>query len=104
MKDYVKTGNLQVAPVLYEFINSDVLPGTGLNSEQFWTDFDALIHDLSPKNKALLIKRDHIQNEINKWHKKNKGSFDFSKYKAFLQEIGYLEPEVEDFQINTQGV
>ena len=104
MKDYVKTGNLQVAPVLYEFINSDVLPGTGLNSEQFWTDFDALIHDLSPKNKALLIKRDNIQNKINEWHKKNKGSFDFSKYKAFLQEIGYLEPEVEDFQINTQGV
>jgi malate synthase len=104
MKDYVKTGNLRVASVLYEFINTQVIPGSGLTSEKFWSDFDTLIHDLAPKNKALLAKRDEIQNVINDYHKENKDSFNFGKYKAFLQEIGYLEAEVEDFEISTQGV
>jgi malate synthase len=104
MKDYVKTGNLQVAPDLFEFVNSEVLPGSGLNSEQFWSDLEALVDDLAPKNKALLARRDEIQSKINAWHKDNKDSFDFESYKSFLQEIGYLEPEVEDFQITTQGV
>ncbi|GMB09748.1 malate synthase G [Thermolongibacillus altinsuensis] len=104
MKDYVKVGNLQVARIFYDFINSEVLPGSGLNSEQFWSDLETLIKDLTPKNKALLARRDEIQAKINTWHRENKGNFDFEKYKSFLQEIGYLEPEVEDFQITTEGV
>lgn len=104
MRDYVKEGNLQVARELYEFINSEAIPGSGLNQETFWSDFEVLVQDLVPKNKALLAKRDEIQSKINAWHKEHKESFDFEKYKAFLQEIGYLEPEVEDFQITTDGV
>jgi malate synthase len=104
MKDYVKIGNLQVARIFYEFINTEALPGSGLNSERFWSDLETLIKDLTPKNKALLARRDEIQDKINIWHKENKGNFDFEKYKSFLQEIGYLEPEVEDFQITTEGV
>ncbi|MCF6094036.1 malate synthase G [Microaerobacter geothermalis] len=104
MNDFIKVGNLKVAQVLYEFINSEALPGSGLTSEQFWSDLDTLIHDLTPKNKALLAKRDEMQEAINKWHQDHKESFDFGKYKSFLQEIGYLEPEVEDFEITTQGV
>jgi malate synthase len=103
MQDYVKAGNLQIASVLYQFINSEVLPGTGLASEQFWSDLDALIHDLAPKNKALLAKRDEIQKAINDWHKENKGNFQFEAYKSFLQRIGYLEPDVENFEVTTQG-
>ncbi|MBP1933128.1 malate synthase G [Ammoniphilus resinae] len=104
MKDYVKVGHLQVAPVLYQFINQEAIPGTGLTTEQFWADLDRLIHELAPKNKALLAKRDEIQNAINQWHKDNKNNFDFDQYKSFLQEIGYLEPAVEDFQIATENV
>jgi malate synthase len=104
MSNYVKVGNLQVAQVLYQFINQEAIPGSGLNSEQFWADLDTLIHDLAPKNKALLAKRDEMQSAINEWHKAHKGNFNFANYKAFLQGIGYLEPEVEDFQISTQGV
>jgi malate synthase len=104
MTDYVKIGNLQVARVFYDFLKNEVLPGTGLNSDQFWSDFETLVKDLTPKNKALLARRDEIQEKINNWHKENKGKFDLEKYKSFLQEIGYLEPEVEDFQITTQGV
>jgi malate synthase len=104
MSDYVKVGNLQVARVFYEFLKDEVLPGTGLNSEKFWSDFETLVKDLTPKNKALLARRDEIQEKINAWHRENKGNFELEKYKSFLQEIGYLEPEVEDFQITTQGV
>ncbi|MDQ0243055.1 malate synthase [Bacillus fengqiuensis] len=104
MKDYVKAGNLQVAPELYEFINSEAIPGSELDQEKFWSDFETLIQDLVPQNKALLAKRDEFQNKINAWHRENNESFNFEKYKAFLHEIGYLEPEVEDFQITTAGV
>lgn len=103
MGEYVKVGNLQVASVLFEFIHKDGLPGSGLNQEQFWVDFEKLVHDMSPKNKKLLARRDEIQTNINTWHRENK-EMDFAEYKTFLQEIGYLEPEGEDFHITTEGV
>jgi malate synthase len=104
MAQYVQTGNLQVAAELYQFIQSEALPGSGVSSERFWSGLDALIHDLAPKNKALLAKRDEIQNAIHEWHKQNKSHFSFENYKSFLQQIGYLETEPEDFQITTQEV
>lgn len=104
MTDYVKKGKLQVAQDLYEFINSEALPGSGLVTEQFWSGFEALIHDLTPKNKELLATRDDIQNKLNRWYRENNENFDFETYKSFLTEIGYLEPEVEDFEIATVGV
>lgn len=104
MGDYIKTGNLQVAPVLFQFIDLEALPGSGLTSEQFWSGLEALIQDLAPQNRALLAKRKDLEAQINAWHKENKENFDFDGYKLFLQEIGYLEPEGEDFQITTRGV
>ncbi|QNG58537.1 malate synthase G [Bacillus sp. PAMC26568] len=104
MKGYVQTGNLQVADILYEFINSEALPQTGLDKEKFWSGFEAIVKDLTPKNKELLAIRDEIQNKINTWHKENNQTFDFETYKGFLQEIGYLEPEAEDFKITTENV
>lgn len=104
MSEYIKVGSLKVAAVLYQFINSEALPGSGLTSEKFWAGFDTLIHDLTPRNKALLAKRDELQRLINEWHIENKESFEFEAYKSFLHDIGYLEPQVEDFQIATQGV
>ncbi|WP_044748241.1 malate synthase G [Bacillus alveayuensis] len=104
MQDYVQVGNLQVASIFYEFMNTEVLPQSGVDSEQFWTDLETLVKDLTPKNKALLARRDEIQEKLNEWYRQHRGNFDFDKYKSFLQEIGYLEPEVEDFQITTEGV
>ncbi|WP_156291104.1 malate synthase G [Oceanobacillus salinisoli] len=102
MVDYVKTGNLQVAKELYDFVNSEALPETGLNSNKFWQDLGKLVSDLAPKNRALLLERDELQKKIDAWHKNN--AFDFKKYKAFLEEIGYLEQPVEDFNITTENV
>ncbi|PAE23714.1 malate synthase G [Bacillus sp. 7894-2] len=103
MENYVKTGSLKVARELYEFINSEALPGSGVDQEQFWSGLEALINDLTPKNKALLAKRDEIQHKLNTWHRENQ-NFDFNSYKSFLEEIGYLEPKAEDFKITTENV
>ncbi|QKY70397.1 malate synthase G [Lentibacillus sp. CBA3610] len=103
MTDYIKVRNLQVARELYDFINSEALPGTGLDQDAFWKDLDQLIADLTPKNRALLDERETIQKQIDAWHKENDVS-DFDTYKTFLKEIGYLEPEVDDFNITTENV
>ncbi|MER2114343.1 MAG: malate synthase G [Solibacillus isronensis] len=104
MTNYVQVGNLQVAEVLFQFINEQVLPNSGVEQTAFWDGFDQLVHELAPENKALLAKRDSMQAQINDWHKGNKGNFQFADYKAFLEEIGYVEPKVEEFQVETEKV
>ena len=105
MTDRVQAGGLQVAKVLFDFVNNEAIPGTGVSAEQFWKGADALIHDLAPKNKALLAKRDALQAQIDAWHQARAGqAHDAAAYKAFLQEIGYLLPEPADFAVTTENV
>src|SRR3979490_1628116 len=105
MTEYVHVGDLQVAKVLLDFVNLQALPGTGLSAEQFWSGVDKLIHDLTPKNKALLTQRDQLQTQIDAWHQARAGqAHDAVAYKRFLREIGYLLPEAPDFQATTQNV
>ncbi|AUJ25347.1 MULTISPECIES: malate synthase G [Virgibacillus] len=103
MTAYITKGNLQIATELYEFVNKEALPGTGLNQEKFWQDFDELVTDLAPKNKALLVEREKMQQRINDWLQTNDFE-DQEAYTSFLKEIGYLEPEVDDFTITTENV
>lgn len=103
MTNYKQVGNLKVAPVLYQFINEEALPGSGLSTENFWSDFEALVTELTPVNKRLLEKRDQLQAQINAWHQENPDA-DFNEYKSFLTRIGYLEDKAEDFLIGTEGV
>ena len=98
----IQKGKLAIAKELYDFIENEALPGSGLDSETYWSNFEQVVVDLSPKNKALLAKRDQIQAQIDEWHRNN--TFELEAYKAFLTEIGYLLPEVEDFQITTENV
>jgi malate synthase len=105
MTQRVQVGGLQVAKVLFDFVNNEAIPGTGLAADQFWTGAEALINDLAPKNRALLGKRDAIQAQIDAWHQARAGSaHDAGEYKTFLQEIGYLLPEPADFSITTENV
>ena len=105
MTEHVQVGGLQVAKVLFDFVNNEAIPGTGVNAEQFWIGAEKIINDLAPKNKALLAKRDTLQAQIDAWHQARKGqAHDAPAYKAFLQEIGYLLPEAADFQASTQNV
>ncbi|WP_349617533.1 malate synthase G [Azotobacter salinestris] len=84
---------LQVAEGLARFIEDEALPGTGLDAARFWQGFDALIHDLAPKNRALLAERDRLQADLDAWHHANPGPVrDLAAYRAFLEGIGYLLP------------
>ncbi len=96
---------LQVATSLYRFIEDKVLPGTGIDSATFWKGFDAIAHDLAPKNAALLAERDRIQLEMDKWHRANPGPIqDMGAYRSFLQSIGYLLPAPGDVKATTANV
>ena len=98
----IQQGKLAIAKELYDFIENEALPGSGLDSATYWKNFEQVVVDLTPKNKALLAKRDDLQTKIDEWHRNNK--FELGAYKAFLTEIGYLVPEVADFQITTENV
>ena len=103
MTERIQAGGLRVAKELYDFINDTAIPGTGVDQATFWASFDEIVHDLAPKNKALLEKRDVIQAKIDTYHNENQ-PLDAAAYKAFLQEIGYLLPEGEAFEATTQNV
>ncbi len=105
MTDRIQEGGLQVAAVLHALLQDDIAPGTGVNPEQFWQCLEAIVTDLAPKNRELLETRDSMQAQIDAWHRANPGpGYDRGAYKAFLQDIGYLLPEGDDFEISTGNV
>ncbi|WP_166265660.1 malate synthase G [Marinobacter caseinilyticus] len=105
MTERVQAGGLQVAKVLFDFVNSEAIPGTGVDADKFWAEFGAIIHELAPRNKALLAKRDDLQVQLDTWYKDHKGQdLDMAEYKSFLQDIGYLVNEPADFSIDTTNV
>ena len=96
---------LQVAASLYDFVDKEALPGTGVASGTFWAGFAAIIHDLAPVNSALLDQRDTLQRQIDAWHREHATqSLDPVGYEAFLREIGYLQPEPAPFAVETDNV
>ncbi|QQK77182.1 malate synthase G [Salicibibacter cibarius] len=99
-----KIGNLTVETSLYEFINREALEGSGLTAEQFWADFERLIGDFSGRNEKLLKKREDIQNKIDQWNREHQNNYSQEAYETFLTEIGYLEKEVDDFEVTTENV
>ncbi|TWS22096.1 malate synthase G [Tsukamurella sputi] len=107
MVDTARTSvaGLEVATVLYDFINNEALPGTGVDQAAFWDGAAKLIGDLVPKNKALLATRDELQAKIDEYHAAHPGEItDFPAYKQFLTDIGYLVPVPEDREITTSNV
>ena len=105
MTDIIQAGNIQVAAELYNFINEQALPGTGVDQDHFWASLDTLVNELGPRNAELLAKRDELQAKLDAWHKDHRDSeFDPTTYKAFLEEIGYLVPEGGAFGVETANV
>ena len=96
---------LQVATVLHQFIEDEVLPGTGIASDSFWKGFAQIVNDLAPKNAALLAERDRLQTELDQWHRAHPGPItDVAAYRAFLESIGYLLPMPKEVKVTTENV
>ena len=105
MTKYIERDQLKIAPQLVEFIETEALPDTGVASDVFWAGLSKLVHELGPKNRALLQKREDIQSQIDAWHVARRGQpHDAAAYEAFLREIGYLVPEGPDFEVDTANV
>jgi malate synthase len=101
----VSVDRLGIDQVLYEFVNHEAIPGTGVSEQPFWRGFAALVRALAPRNAALLRRRDELQTNIDAWHRQYPGaSFDHSRYKEHLLEIGYLVPEQQPFTVDTANV
>ncbi|RUX24853.1 malate synthase G [Mesorhizobium sp. M7A.F.Ca.US.011.01.1.1] len=104
MTDRIEIAGLRIARELHEFVAREALPGTEIEADAFWNGFSAIVHDLAPKNRALLAKRDAIQEQIDGWYRDHGAPVDMEAYKGFLKEIGYLVPEGPAFSVSTNNV
>ncbi len=105
MSDRVERNGLKVSHILADFIENEALPASGVEPSDFWQGFAALIEAATPRNRELLEVRESMQNQIDDWHRRHRNQpHNHTEYKVFLEEIGYLIPEGEDFQIDTQNV
>ncbi|SNT70327.1 malate synthase G [Psychrobacter sp. LV10R520-6] len=103
----IQKGILAIDEQLYDFIENEVLPKVGVDSDSYWSGFEKVIKAFTPRNKALLATRDEMQAKIDQWHLDHPakdGTIDYPKYKTFLQDIGYLLPEGDDFTVTTDNV
>jgi len=102
---FLKTNNLSVSSVLLNFVNKELLPGTAISKNQFWSGFSKTVHDLSPKNKKLIETREKLQKSIDSYHLERKGKkFKLNEYKLFLKKIGYLKKFGPNFKIQTKNL
>ena len=105
MNQRVTKNKLEIDQLLYDLVVNEIIPETRINPDDFWTSFQNILSEFMPRNKALLDKRDNLQNQIDAWHIKNYGEqFDQTAYMEFLKEIGYLLDEGPDFEITTKNV
>ncbi|MBK0328676.1 malate synthase G [Rhodobacteraceae bacterium F11138] len=105
MSDRTEIEGLQIAPELVNFIETRALPGTGIAPGDFWAGLSRVLHELGPENRRLLERRSELQRQIDDWHLARRDQpHDHQAYRAFLEEIGYLLPEGDDFQIDTGNV
>ena len=105
MTERTTIGRLQVANVLKDLLENEIAPGTGVDSAHFWKELEAILDEFVPRNRALLQKRDRMQEQIDAWHRQQKeGKVDEAEYSAFLKKIGYLLDEGPDFEIETRNV
>ena len=101
----INKNSLNISKTLFSFINNEVLPETGIESDDFWHKFEKIVHALAPINKNLIEKREAIQKKIDEWHKNNKNKeFNKKEYTTFLKSISYIVEEKEDFKIETSDV
>ena len=104
-EDYIEVAALSVAEALFRFVEDEALPGSNVESDVFWRGLAELLNEFGPRNRALLDRREELQNALDSWHREHRSDdFDATAYRAHLEEIGYLEAEGPDFSIETDHV
>jgi malate synthase len=93
MADRITIDGLRIASELHDFVVQEAMPGTGIDAKTFWTGLSKIVHDLAPKNRALLAKRDEMQEKIDAWHREHPGACRSGGLQGFLKNIGYLVDE-----------
>ena len=104
MVERIQHSGLHIATPIYELVNDQICPGTGIEPDQFWPAFAEIIHHFAPINRDLLEKREILQGQIDSWHHQHRDNFNFADYKAFLQSINYLVPEGPSFSVTPRNV
>ena len=104
MVERIQHSGLQIAKPIYDLVNDQICPGTGIESDQFWSDFAGIINHFAPINRELLEKRETLQTQIDSWHHQHRDDFNFADFKAFLQSIDYLVPEGPSFNVTPENV
>jgi malate synthase len=100
----VTIGSLEIAPVLHDFVETELTPGSGVSAAEFWAALDAIVADLGPRNAALLARRDEIQSAIDEWHTTHRADHEQADYVEFLRSIGYLDDAPDNVSIRTADV
>src|SRR5262245_20188638 len=91
VSEAVVIGRLKIDPALQAFVEKEALPGTGIEPARFWSGFEAVAAEFTPRNRDLLAKRDQLQARIDAWWREHKGqALDIAAHTAFLRDIGYL--------------
>ena len=105
LNKYINIQNLSISEDLYNFINEEALPNTGVSENNFWKGLSETSHELAPKNRELLKFRKRLQMDIDRWHLENsEKEFNLKEYKSYLEKIGYIKKEGSDFRIKTKNV
>ncbi|MBI0329157.1 malate synthase G [Burkholderia plantarii] len=105
MNSMIQRQGLNVAESLARFVDTEALPGTGIDADAFWSGFSAIVHDLAPKNRQLVAERERLQHELNRWHSDHPGPVsDLRAYRQFLESIGYIVPPPSNVKASTANV
>ena len=109
MASYGDRAGLKIAAELVDFVETRVLPGTGLAADAFWSGTADIFARFVPRNRELLARRDALQAAIDQWHRERAGqpqapAGDIAEYKAFLTGLGYLVPEPAPFAVSPRSV
>lgn len=95
---------LEIASLLYDLVNTEILPGTDVEPERFWSGLHDIIQEFQPRNRKLLEQRNDYQKRLDAWHQANPPPVDFAEYRKFLEQIGYLRTPGEAFEVTSENV